>query len=273
MNSIKDKLLSTNYFIDNEYLDKYVSLMLDNRSTIKQKGKTERHHILQRSYFKEIGQDCDNSKDNLINLLYKDHILAHYYLCLCTVGAVKKSNILCFNYMINYEKLDDDSFVDKLDYYQQLHEDYCKLDSQINTGKKYSEETCRKKSLKLKGQKRSEETKQKMRKPKSPEHVEHIRLAQLGKIVSEETKENIKKAKSGVHWYTDGNINRQAKICPEGFRPGRTQIISEEQKEKIRLGRKKFGPWNKGKKLSEEHRKKLSEAKKGKEPWNKGHKK
>ena len=37
MNSIKDKLLSTNYFIDNEYLDKYVSLMLDNRSTIKQK--------------------------------------------------------------------------------------------------------------------------------------------------------------------------------------------------------------------------------------------
>ena len=38
-----------------------------------------------------------------------------------------------------------------------------------------------------------------MRKPKSPEHVEHIRLAPLGKIVSEETKENIKKAKAGVH--------------------------------------------------------------------------
>lgn len=45
-------------------------------------------------------------------------------------------------------------------------------------GFKQSEESNRKRSETMKGRKKSEETKQKMRKPKSPEHIEHMRQAQ-----------------------------------------------------------------------------------------------
>lgn len=48
-------------------------------------------------------------------------------------------------------------------------------------GWKHSEETKRIISEKNRGRTLSEETKQKMRKPKSPEHVEKIRLANLGR--------------------------------------------------------------------------------------------
>lgn len=34
--------------------------------------------------------NIDNSKENLVNLLYKDHILAHYYLFNCALGELKQ---------------------------------------------------------------------------------------------------------------------------------------------------------------------------------------
>lgn len=45
-------------------------------------------------------------------------------------------------------------------------------------GFKQSEESNRKRSETMRGHKKSEQTKQKMRKPKSPEHIEHMRQAQ-----------------------------------------------------------------------------------------------
>lgn len=39
--------------------------------------------------FQTNSLEIDNSKENLVNLYYKDHILAHYYLCLCTEGTFK----------------------------------------------------------------------------------------------------------------------------------------------------------------------------------------
>ena len=86
---IKVKLLNTNYFIDNEYLDKYCELIELNKDTKKERPKTQSHHIVPVSYFKLSKLPIDNSKENRVNLLYKDHILVHYYLCLCTKGKFK----------------------------------------------------------------------------------------------------------------------------------------------------------------------------------------
>lgn len=80
---IKDKLLATGMFSDNSYLDKYCDLIISNLNTNNMKGETQRHHIIPISYFKLLNISCDNSEDNLVNLTYKDHILAHYFLERC----------------------------------------------------------------------------------------------------------------------------------------------------------------------------------------------
>ena len=85
---IKEKLLSTNLFINNEWLDKYCELIEINENTKKEKYKTQSHHIVPKCCYKYLFLKIDNSKENRVNLLYKDHILAHYYLCLCTEGKL-----------------------------------------------------------------------------------------------------------------------------------------------------------------------------------------
>lgn len=47
------------------------------------KFKTQLHHIIPRKYYTYNKLEINNSRENLVNLLYKDHILAHYYLALC----------------------------------------------------------------------------------------------------------------------------------------------------------------------------------------------
>ena len=45
---IKLRLLNTNMFIDNKYLELYINLIVDNSDTARLYCKTQRHHILQR---------------------------------------------------------------------------------------------------------------------------------------------------------------------------------------------------------------------------------
>lgn len=90
------------------------------------------------------------------------------------------------------------------------------------SGWKHSEETKRKISEKTKGHVKSEETKQKMRKPKSREHAEKIRLANIGrKDDGRYTKVGATKSKQ--RWYTNGEITRMFEPGKEltGYRPGR----------------------------------------------------
>lgn len=89
---LKQKLLQTNLFLDNDYLTSYITLILNNLSTKRVPGKTQQHHILQRKWFENYGYAVDNTEANLVNLLYKDHILAHYYLCKCTTSWLAKAN-------------------------------------------------------------------------------------------------------------------------------------------------------------------------------------
>lgn len=97
MNELKNKLLQTGLFIDNNQLDKYLELVVKNDAS----AYTERHHILPKSYFKLVGQKIDNSADNIIKLSYFNHILAHYYLSFCTSGRLKQANICAFIMLID----------------------------------------------------------------------------------------------------------------------------------------------------------------------------
>ena len=122
---LKIKLLATEVFEDNEYLDQYCGLIIQNELTEKERPKTQSHHILPKSYFNLKGLRVDNSKSNLVNLLYIDHILAHYYLCLCSKGKFAYRMQNGFFHLTNckweYENFEPEQ---DLKYYQQIYEEY-----------------------------------------------------------------------------------------------------------------------------------------------------
>lgn len=141
---LKKKLLELNIVEDNTYLDRYIKLILDNKETKNCRFKTQKHHIIPKAYYKYNKLPVDNSKDNIVNLLYKDHILAHYYLYLCAKGLrYKKSFSTAFLYLYsakysnipntNVIKLDD--FNIELDKLQEIYEENSKLKSIIQKGK------------------------------------------------------------------------------------------------------------------------------------------
>lgn len=95
MNDLKSKLLSLNVCVDNEYLDKYVDLIESNHDREREKFKTQRHHIIPKYYYKSVNEAVDNSKDNLVNLLYSEHIVAHSYLMMCSFNHKFAINNCC----------------------------------------------------------------------------------------------------------------------------------------------------------------------------------
>lgn len=167
---LKTKLLNTTYFENNEYLDKYCELIINNLKTKKEKYKTECHHIVPKCCFKLLQQNVDNSKKNKVNLLYKDHILAHYYLALCSMAKKISFGLECalFHLLGNkdYKKFSNkealkefgknlnEEYLNKL---QLLREDYYRnltknlKGNTFKKGKKESKETKQKKSKAMKG--------------------------------------------------------------------------------------------------------------------------
>ena len=129
--NIKKRLLETGVVDDNEYLSKYIELIESNVNTKHISFKTQRHHIIPKCYFKLVNKQCDDSKENIVYLLYKDHVLAHYYLSLCSKdNEFKFNNICALKYCLNhrdYKKQDfykDERHVlEQLDYLQELYED------------------------------------------------------------------------------------------------------------------------------------------------------
>ena len=62
---LKNILLETNEFLDNEYLDKYVDLITLNKFTKKELYKTQRHHIIPKCYYKNNNLLINNEANNL----------------------------------------------------------------------------------------------------------------------------------------------------------------------------------------------------------------
>lgn len=122
--NIKEKLLKLQFVQDNEFLDKYVSIIEENKELQYIPRKTQKHHIIPQCYYRSIGIPVDNSKDNRVNLYYKDHVLAHYYLALASEGMFKYQNFTPIFVIMghkNFPKSEKD-LLTKLPHIQLLYE-------------------------------------------------------------------------------------------------------------------------------------------------------
>ena len=90
---VKSKLIELGY-IDNEWLGKYLEILEVNLNTPKDRKSTQEHHAIPvNSYW--TSDESYNRKEAIklsrldetnfsVNLLYKDHLVIHSYLTLCT---------------------------------------------------------------------------------------------------------------------------------------------------------------------------------------------
>lgn len=241
---MKQKLLSINLVVDNEFLDAYCSLCIDNKETVAQKFKTQRHHIVPKYYFNKNKLQIDNSFENLVNLQYRDHILAHYYLALCarelefSAAMIYAINVIAGSKMTSEclkNKLEE--FIKSLDHYQELYEA-----SMIIKAKNLSQ--------KLKGKK-----------------------------VSAEARKNMSEAKKGHKQSEESNRKRSETLLGRKKSwAGRKQTQEEIERRRLKLlghstseeTRRKISESNRGKQLSDGTKDKISKANKGKTAWNKG---
>jgi len=146
---LKKTLLEIGIVLDNEYLDLYISLINQNLTTKQEIHKTQRHHIIPKYYYKENGLKINNKVENIVNLFFKDHVLAHYYLALCsTKNYYKFSNVFAIKHLLGAKYIKGMpiessllKFTGSLQYYQQLYEEGTKHFYDIyHKGKKCSEE-------------------------------------------------------------------------------------------------------------------------------------
>ena len=110
--NLKEALLSTNLFIDNDYLTEYLKLVT---GYLKPEGYTEKHHVIQVAYYKHLHKctreqaECYAEADPnnyVIQLSYKDHCKAHWLLYFCTTGYLKQGNEKAVKYIVGvYKKL------------------------------------------------------------------------------------------------------------------------------------------------------------------------
>ena len=120
--NLKQKLLLTNYFIDNQYLDDYINLV--SNKVKKEAFKTQQHHIIPKTYFKHLKLAIDNSMDNLVELLYADHVKAHWLLQKCTIGFLKRNNGYAIRFLINNKNFNTyNPTMDDWIFLQKLYED------------------------------------------------------------------------------------------------------------------------------------------------------
>ena len=133
MFNLKETLLSLDGFINNEYLDKYCRLIELNTRTTSLAKRTNSHHIIPKAWFKINNKPINNDKIKLVNLEYRNHVLAHYFLCLCTKDQLKYANELALICLVNRKKLNssDKRLVMNLPLYNNIYEDY-KLKQQNN---------------------------------------------------------------------------------------------------------------------------------------------
>lgn len=141
--NIKEKLLNTGDFIDNEYLDKYVELILNNTDTQFVPCTTNSHHIIPRYYYKHHKLSVDNSPQNRVNLLYRDHMLAHLYLSGCTEGRDRYWNLYSIFMMSGQRYCSEENLnlLEDLDEYQSLYKQAIAAAPNHRKGIKLSDET------------------------------------------------------------------------------------------------------------------------------------
>lgn len=150
----REELLESGYFIDNEYFSQYYDLISRNEQTEKIQYKTNSHHIIPAHYYKNKNINVDNSSSNRVNLLYKDHLLAHILMSACTQGQDRWRNIYSAEYLSGRKYVTEEDITymkQNLDNYQKLYEEAIKAAPNHWKGKKRGIETREKMSRAQKG--------------------------------------------------------------------------------------------------------------------------
>lgn len=158
-------ILSIKYFKNNKYLTLYCELIINNKNTVSKPGITERHHFIPVSYYSICNKCSDRKiankqsledKDNfLVNLTHFEHLLAHYYLSLCSEGYLY--NKLCYAFMqmvycnSNLLTADENTVIQELTYISRLRENFGNIISNKHRGVPESLESNLKRSESLKG--------------------------------------------------------------------------------------------------------------------------
>ena len=288
--NIRDRLLTQNIFVYNDYFEKYIQLINDNKDTKCEKFRTQSHHIIPVSYFIKSGTEVDNSPHNLVNLLYKDHILAHYYLALCVGDEYKNTFAEAFIFLIKriplisdhtkcssyiQDNIDMQELIQQLPMYQSLYECVKKSQHSLNKGGKWM----------------NNGTSQRYVRPSDIEKFYNDGFV-IGKLpMSETTREKMSKNKPTLgrvvinNGVTNKFVNKEEipLYIQDGWEYGRFDAdifrgrkLTDSQREKISKSKMGTIPWNKGKtKLTDERVQQYSTAnegqfKKGHSPWNKG---
>lgn len=162
----------------------------------------EKHHVTPRS----LGGS--NGASNIVRLTYREHFLVHWLLTKMTSGEARKKMCLAMSRMCigggnrtsrsiagwQYETSRkiavDGLFGNKFNVGKKRTQEQRKAISAFMTGNrfalgyKHTDETKQKLSIKFSGQ------------PKSPEHIEKVRLSKIGHRHSDETKQKLRRPKS-----------------------------------------------------------------------------
>lgn len=238
-------------FKHNKFFYKYIKLIEKNPYTKNKKKGFQNHHIIPKCFYKLNNIEVDNSYNNLCTLSFKDHILAHYYICkfirdIHTQLYYKLR--YCINIMLNKNEL---QYEDK-DFIKKLKKLIIELPSASpwNTG------------LTKKDDKRIASMIDK-RKETLFKRTGHYGTNN-GKKFSKETKQKMSKSMKGKHknniWIHKNNKDKHISkkdlkfYLEKGWKRGRSIHIAA---------------WNKGKHWSNNMKKKLSNSAKNRKPMTK----
>ena len=118
----KEDLLCYNGMVfDNDFLTMYVDLINDNANTQKVVGKTQTHHVIPKMLTRKVGIS-DKQNAITVNLLYKDHFLAHYYLSRCCTKDLMYKNIYALKLISTKIKLSIEEVLTNADLLQAFYE-------------------------------------------------------------------------------------------------------------------------------------------------------
>lgn len=281
---IKKYLLSLNLVYNNEYLDLYFQVIKNNIETKWEKYKTQKHHIIPLFVYKKIyslnkREEAENKKYTnwSVTMSYKEHLLCHYYLCLCAkhnwflYGNYKALSYILENKTFKTNDLQEElksnlyDFINNLDYYSQIKEKaniiQAEKSSKSKKGKKRTEE--QKQRIKLAVRKERNERGKTVRVFKG-DSEKLVPIKDLDTYIengwlrgrTEKCKKLISEDHKGKH-FSPQTEWKKGQISP---RAGHSPTL--ETRHKMSLA--KLGNKNRlGKKFTEEQRKKLSEAHKG----------
>lgn len=245
---IKEKLIKTLCCEQNDYLDLYVQLIIDNINNVKIKYENQKHHIIPKFYFRTNNLPIDNSKENTVYLSHYNHCLAHYYLFRCTSDAYRRDNACACRFLFG-----DKNFPETVEEFKLNFANYddicieCNKAIAINMightmseeGRKHISECTRNRML---GSIMSEETKKKI--SNSHKGKPMSKQARLNMSLNHVDNSGKNNPAFGRHWYNNGKKRLYLKdtdIIPEGFVKGNLPLTEEDKKRKSESGKGKHG--------------------------------